>query len=247
MFWEVFHMKRRIFNHLGALIACIQPPQSFDGDLLGIDDDVLGHDWPSTGGGGHSTIGQALTAAAQQTAATAQALAQAARECMVPGQLQRWPARPEQGGGFMTKQAPWMAGQYAPGTWQPREGMVPLPMTPSANNGVFTSAVTQITWTARPQKRFRGERLIATVLRNGASTAGVQPISTAIFVGTDLQQAQAGNTPIDIWAAQAFGVRLYMTPAQPGVDITIPVGLIGAIAAGENITITLTILGRYFH
>ncbi len=136
----------------------------------------------------------------------------------------------------------WRRGQVAPGVNMPSQGLVPLTMTPSANGGVFNAANLLINFTGRPQKPFRGERLLATVALTGGAAGQVQ--STAIFVGTGLQQASIGNTDLSIFSPNAFGVRLVLQQAQPGIDITINAAFVGVIGAGTAVT-SITILGRY--
>ena len=122
-----------------------------------------------------------------------------------------------------------------------------MPLVPDVNNGVFSSAVGSsaiITYIARPQKPFRGERIITSISFFGP-TATAQPQSTGIFVGVDLQQVEAGNIPLSTWAASAFGVRLAMVDAEPGIEIQIPVVLVGAtLLTTDTITVSVTILGR---
>ena len=126
----------------------------------------------------------------------------------------------------------------------PDEYMNPLPLTPSANNGVFSTAFTEITYEGEPQKPYKGERMVSIVARNGASATGSIPVSTAIFVGTDLMQAQQGNIPVEFWPVNAFGVRMHWKDAKPGVDIEVPVVLTSALAGTHTITLVLMILGR---
>jgi hypothetical protein len=140
----------------------------------------------------------------------------------------------------------WRGNQLAPGVNAPREGMEPLPLVPDVNNGVFTSTVGLITFRARPQRPFRGERLLATVLRSGASTAGVAAVTTGVFVGTDLQQLQIGNYNLEFFAPTAFGVRLDLQAAEPGIDISIGTTVTPAatISGSDFISVQLLLLGR---
>jgi hypothetical protein len=136
----------------------------------------------------------------------------------------------------------WRRGQLAPGVNMPSQGLVPLAMVPSANGGTFNAANLLINFVGRPQKPFRGERLLATVALTGGAAGQVQ--STAMFVGTDLQQASIGNTDLSIFSPAAFGVRLVMQQAQPGIDIVINAAFVGVIGAGTAVT-SITILGQY--
>lgn len=127
----------------------------------------------------------------------------------------------------------------------PDEYMWPLPLTPSVNNGVFSATITEITYEGEPQKPYKGERIVSIVARSGASAGGLIPVTTSIFVGTDLQQAQQGNIPVEFWPVNAFGVRMHMKDAKPGVDIELPVILVGGVLAGtDTLTVLLMILGR---
>jgi hypothetical protein len=135
----------------------------------------------------------------------------------------------------------WMNGAW--GVNPPNEMLHVMPLVAQTNGGVFTSAVSACEFIARPQKPFRGERLITTVTRAGA--AGALPVSTGIFVGVDLQQVESGDIPIETWLATAFGVRLAMVDALPGIEIRVPVVTTGAaITSTDTVTVTITILGR---
>jgi hypothetical protein len=127
----------------------------------------------------------------------------------------------------------------------PGEQREPLPLTPLANNGVFNSANTSINFEARPQRPFRGSRLIATVTRSGVSVQGIQPvISGGILVGTQVQQVELGDLPLDIFAPNAVGVGIRMAPSQPGITIRAPVSLRGGSPAGTDfIAVGLTLIG----
>jgi hypothetical protein len=138
----------------------------------------------------------------------------------------------------------WRAGQVAPGVQLPREGLEPLPLVPDTNGGQFTAAVTAIRWSARPQRPFRGERLLVQVLRSGASAAALAVLGQGFFVGTALQQLQIGGLNLEFFAATAFGVRLDLMPAEPGIDITTLVNLSGALAGADFINVQMMLLGR---
>jgi hypothetical protein len=140
----------------------------------------------------------------------------------------------------------WRQGQLAPGVLAPSEGLEPMPLTPNLNGGVFDASTPLISFTGRPQRPFRGERLLAQVLRSGTSAAGVFAVTTGVFVGTSLQQLQIGNYNLDFFPANAFGVRLDMIPAEPGIDITINVTVTPAatITGTDFLSVQLLLLGR---
>lgn len=139
----------------------------------------------------------------------------------------------------------WRMGQLAPGVQSPREGMEPLVMTPSNATGVFSATVTNITYTARPQRPFRGERLLTQVIRSGTTAAAAAPVATnGIFVGTALQQLTIGALPLEFFTPTAFGVRLDLMPAEPGIDITMQTNLTAALTTTDTLTLLVMILGR---
>lgn len=145
----------------------------------------------------------------------------------------------------MLPRTPQWRQRMAPGVPAPGVGLVPLPLQPSANNGAFTSAFATIDFEGRPQKPFRGERLIALVGRSAGVPTSTRVLTSGIFVGTDPQQAQIANIDLEVFAPTSFGVRLNMVQAEPGVLIRLPCLTSAAIAMGETLSLTLMILGHY--
>jgi len=155
-------------------------------------------------------------------------------------------ARPGRGGRSITlpRRPAWRAG-LAPGVGLPRESLEPLPLIPQQNNGIFTGTVNAITYLARPQRPFRAERPVVVVARSGASAQGVFPVARGGFlVGTSVQQAQVADLPLEIFAPTSFGVRLALSQAEPGVEITVNAGLTGPLASTDTLTLGITLLGR---
>ena len=136
----------------------------------------------------------------------------------------------------------WRSAQLAPGVIAPDQGLLPLPM----GNVTFSLAQQTYTFTGQLQKPFRGERLLVTTVRTGVSAVG--RLMGQIFVGTDL--AQLDVAPVDLeqlGAGNAFGVRLTMKPAQPGVIIKIVTTLSNALLTTDTIFATIQLLGRNIH
>lgn len=139
---------------------------------------------------------------------------------------------------------PWR-GAIAPGVSMPGEYEEQLPLDPDRAGGIFAVGVSQITWSSRPQRPFRAERLVILVGRNGASAAGVLPvINPGIFIGTQLVGAAMGDTAVDGFGPNAFGVRLQAPQATPGMDVRIPITLRGALAGTDTITLSMFFIGR---
>lgn len=145
----------------------------------------------------------------------------------------------------LMKKPSWRMNQLAPGVSAPREGLEPLPLVPGAASGIFSATVTSITFSARPQRPFRGERLLASVRRVGASTAGLTAVSQGLFVGTSLQALQQGSMDLEFFTSTAFGVRLDLLQAEPGIEISTNVSLVGGAPTGtDTIQVQLLLLGR---
>jgi hypothetical protein len=147
------------------------------------------------------------------------------------------------GGTIRVRPPSWRQTQVAPGVIAPDQGMVPLPLTGLTNNGTFSLAVQSMTLQGQIQKPFRGERLLVSTVRTGTSAVG--RLITQLFVGTDLQQGDVSGFDLEqVGNPQAFGVRLTMKPAQPGVFIRLIVALNVPLAGSDTILTTVTLLGR---
>lgn len=149
-------------------------------------------------------------------------------------------------GGLVRVRKPgWRQSQLAPGVIAPDEGMIPLPLTGASGNQ-FNSTTPAITFAGQIQKPFRGERLLVSTVRTGASAVG--RLIAQFFVGTDLQQADVpGFDAEQVGTPNAFGVRLTVKPAQPGVFIRLVTVLNAALSGTDTIDTTVTLLGRVVH
>lgn len=133
--------------------------------------------------------------------------------------------------------------QLAPGVPPPAEGMVPLPLEPTANGGTFTALVTQITFQGSLQKPFRPERLLTSVVRSGTSAVG--RVLGQVFVGTDLQQAEISAFDVElVGQATAFGTRLTCQAAEPGVFVRVQCTLSQGLTSSDTIYASMMFLGR---
>lgn len=133
----------------------------------------------------------------------------------------------------------------APGVPAPGEGRQTLPLTPDIQNGVFTAAADRITFSARPQTPFKGERPLITVVKTSGAAAIVK---CALFaVGKFPQQVELGAFSIEPYGAQGLDLNWAMTQAEPGVLIQMQLFLVGTLAAPDTITVDIQILGREVH
>ena len=145
------------------------------------------------------------------------------------GKLLRLPKRPS-----------WRHGQLAPGVMAPQEGLIPLPMTAQAGSppGTFTSLIPAITFQGQLQKPFRGERVLVAPVRTGPTAVG--RLLTQIFVGVDLQQAEVTGFDLElIGVSTAFGTRLTLMQAPPGVLIRMLITLSSGLTAPDTIFATI--------
>lgn len=136
----------------------------------------------------------------------------------------------------------WRQGQLAPGVQAPDQGLLTLPM----GSFTFTAAAQTNTFQGQVQKPFRGERFLIRVVRTGTTATGT--ILSQLFVGTDL--AMLDVNPVDLESLanpQAFGVRLTMKPAQPGVFIRALCTLDTVLTGSDTIKVSLQLLGRNIH
>lgn len=136
----------------------------------------------------------------------------------------------------------WRDSQLAPGVIAPDQGLLTLPM----GSFTFTATAQTNTFQGQVQKPFRGERFLMRVVRTGTTATGT--ILAQLFVGTDL--AMLDVQPVDLESLgdpQAFGVRLTMKPAQPGVFIRALCTLDTVLTTTDTIKVSLQLLGRNIH
>lgn len=149
-------------------------------------------------------------------------------------------------GGLQLNRPDWRADELAPGVVVPGEGLIPLPMTPQQNGGTFTATVVSITWQGQLQVPFRSERLLVSSSRVGPSSVG--RLLGQMFVGVSLQQADITGLDMElVGAANAFGTRMTMIQAPPGILIRIPVVLSTPLTSTDTIFASFQFLGRVVH
>jgi hypothetical protein len=142
----------------------------------------------------------------------------------------------------------WRHGNLAHGVEAPDTGMFPLPLTGTGGTNVFSATVPSITFQGALQKPYRAERLIFIVTRIGTSAANLR-VQGQQFIGTDLQQGELGLLDFEsLGAVTAFGTRLTLTPAAPGVLIRLQCQLVGGVLAGsDTILVNTYFLGQIIH
>lgn len=230
-----------------------------DHDMMGDDwagedfsgDDWSGDDWSGDDNAGDDVLGEEVLGAIYRQARRRGN--RGGRGRRRPAQLARRPQgrqayRPSGGpsalGRPINAPVPWRDAQLAAGVQAPTEQMLVVGFTPEDGVPTFLPAgVTQKSFLCRPQKPFRGERLIITLLRSaGAATVPVNV--TQLLVGSDNQIVGFGQIPAETFSGNFFGVRLAMTASQPGVELRVVFNLGAAVPAGESISVQVTQIGR---
>jgi len=142
----------------------------------------------------------------------------------------------------------WRHGELAHGVQTPDTGMFPLPLSGTGGTNTFTATVSAITFQGSLQKPYRAERLIFVVTRIGTSAANLR-VQGQMFIGTDLQQGELGLLDFEtLGAVTAFGTRLTLTPANPGIFIRLQTQLVGGALAGtDTILVNTYFLGQIIH
>lgn len=137
----------------------------------------------------------------------------------------------------------WRKRALAPGVSMPGDQRLIVPCQPQVANGLFNATTPAINYVGEPQKPFRGDRILVSVVRTGASATG--RLMAQLFAGVDLQQGSLGQFDIELLGqAGAFQVAIAMTPVDPGVKITFQIVLDTGLTAPDTIRMSsITLLG----
>lgn len=136
-----------------------------------------------------------------------------------------------------------MAQRYPYGDIPPKpvDGEAMFPM--GLGSVTLTSANPTGILLAQPQRAFRGERLVMSVTRS-VGAAGIGVFMTDFQIGDYKQLVGGGSLPVDVFAGDAFGVRLMLDGSIPGVVYSIPIAAAIAIPLGESIVVSGAVIGR---
>lgn len=144
----------------------------------------------------------------------------------------------------LPEKPPWRMPEVIPGVNAPSIGKQYIPLVPSVNGGVFTAAVTAIEFAARPQRPFRPERLLVSVLRTGATSTG-RILASGIFVGASLQSAQRGEFDVElIGSGNFFDTSLALQAASTSMDVALPCRISLTPTAPDTVFVTMMWLGQ---
>jgi hypothetical protein len=124
---------------------------------------------------------------------------------------------------------------------QPAIGVRLQPLGFGATAFTLTSG-TILALTARPQRPFRGQRLIVDVARTGTTATGLVTL-TRVDVGTQNQLVSSGALSVTAFAATAFDANIQIDPATPGIDMTLQFAITAAPTTTDRVDISATIFG----
>jgi len=93
------------------------------------------------------------------------------------------------------------------------------------------------------QTPFRGQRLTAQVIRNGASANTTAPLIALFVVGQKPIITTPNGVPLEIFAQNAFDTNLLLPPTIPGVIYQMGLNLTAALTTTDTLTCLVGVLG----
>lgn len=97
--------------------------------------------------------------------------------------------------------------------------------------------------TASVQKVFKGNRLVLVRTNVGAASPGLSVLIQNMFVGQTNQFVSQQPVPVEVFAANAFGVEMALDTVTPAINLLLNVTISAAPAAMESVTVAGAILG----
>jgi hypothetical protein len=135
----------------------------------------------------------------------------------------------------------WMNAAHSQGVSRPQEEMDFLPFA----SAVLTGAALTGFLLARPQRPFRGERIVIDAIKSdGTDASKLVVVDPAMYVGAVQIGAAQGAATLTAFQATAFGVRLSFPAAGQGTDIKIFVRALVDPGEGNSFVVTATLIGR---
>lgn len=111
-------------------------------------------------------------------------------------------------------------------------------------NVTFGAATgTALIATTRPQKPFKGRRLICDIARTGASATGLISI-TAITVGVNNQLVSTGAVGAGAFAPGAFDANVEMSACSSALDISVNYAISAAPTMTDTVVVSTTLFGE---
>jgi hypothetical protein len=204
-----------------------------------------GDDQETAGDGEYATVGQIRQMLARP-GAMQNALARVAPRAPARPPL-NFPMRP--GGGGMTEA---QVRSIVRAELERRAPYGDIPPKPNQDEAMFPMGLGSIALTsanpldalqAQPQRAFRGERLVLSVFRT-AGALGIPVVIREFTVGDYKQLVGGGSLPVEVFASDAFGVRLMLDGSVPGVLYAVTCQALAPIPPGDQIIIAGAVIGR---
>jgi len=108
----------------------------------------------------------------------------------------------------------------------------------------FTAASgTALPTTTRPQRPFKGKRLVSDIARTGATATGLVTI-TGLFIGTNNQFVSTQPIGAAAFAATAFDVNMELAACTTALDVTVQYAVSVAPGGADRIDIATTMFGE---
>jgi hypothetical protein len=107
------------------------------------------------------------------------------------------------------------------------------------------NALTAVNQEVNVQKPFRGQRIVANVQRTAVGNEASRIVTMSdLRIANVPQPAAAGDTPIEAFAGNAFGLHVDLDSSQPGVIYRVTLNIQGAVTgAGGQIDVSVAIFG----
>lgn len=118
-----------------------------------------------------------------------------------------------------------------------------LPMAFPTFSFALATGTNIITQTANPQTPFRGQRLVAVVIRNGTSAATTAPVVQQFLVGQKPIITTGNGVPLETFNQSAFDTNLLLPPSIPGVSYVMQMNLVAALTTTDTLLALVTIIG----
>lgn len=137
------------------------------------------------------------------------------------------------------RQAKRVLAQPMPGVPRPGPRLEPLGFPAFAFTAASGTAISQVT---RPQKPFKGGRLVIDIARTGATATGLITV-TSMLIGARPVLVNSNPIGAGAFAATAFGVELNLDEAPAALDITLVLATSVAPGGADKIDVAATLLG----
>lgn len=129
--------------------------------------------------------------------------------------------------------------QPMPGVPRPGPRVEPMGWPAFAFTNTSGTSITQVT---RPQKPFKGGRLVIPIARTGAGATGLVTI-TNFLIGARPVLVNGNPIGVDTFGPTAFGVELNTDEAPAALDYTLTLSISVAPGVGERVDLAPTFLG----